>query len=144
MTVSAHLVCPLCSAVNRVPTEKLILKPRCGSCHENLFGHPPQELSAGNFQKVTTRNEIPVVVDFWAPWCGPCLSMAPAFADAAKQLEPKVRFAKLNTEQEPSIGGELSIKGIPSLVIFSGGKEIARQSGAMPQSEIVRWIQSVL
>ena len=144
MSTSLHIVCPLCGGINRVPNDKLLHEPKCGKCSQELFGHGPQELSAANFQKVTKRNDIPVVVDFWAPWCGPCKAMAPAYEQAAKELEPRVRFAKLNTEDEPGIGSGLAIKGIPTLIVFAGGKEIARQSGAMPQSEIVRWVESVL
>ena len=144
MTVSVHIVCPLCGGINRVPNDKLANGPNCGKCRQPLFGHPPQELTAANYQKVTTRNDIPVVVDFWAPWCGPCKAMAPAYEQAAKELEPRVRFAKLNTEQEPSIGSGLAIRGIPTLIVFAGGKEVARQSGAMPQGEIIRWVESVL
>ncbi len=144
MTVSVHIVCPLCSGINRVPNDKLAHGPKCGKCREALFGHSPQDLTAAIFKKVTTRNDIPVVVDFWAPWCGPCKAMAPAYEQAAKELEPRIRFAKLNTEQEPSIGSGLAIRGIPTLIVFAGGQEIARQSGAMPQGEIIRWVESVL
>lgn len=144
MAELVHVVCPLCSAVNRMPSDKLSVQPKCGKCQQAIFGHEPQELSGSNFKKVTTRNDIPVVVDFWAPWCGPCKAMAPAFAQAARELEPEVRFAKLNTEQEPTIGGGLDIRGIPTMIVFIGGKEVARQSGAMPQSEIVRWVKSIL
>ncbi|MEZ0154810.1 MAG: thioredoxin TrxC [Candidatus Reddybacter sp.] len=144
MTVSVHIVCPLCLGINRVPNDKLAYGPKCGKCGQGLFGHSPQDLNAANYQKVITRNDIPVVVDFWAPWCGPCKAMAPAYEQAAKELEPRVRLAKLNTEQEPSIGSGLAIRGIPTLIVFAGGKEVARQSGAMPQGEIIRWVESVL
>ena len=144
MTVSVHIVCPLCLGINRVPNDKLSSSPKCGKCQQSLFGHAPQALNAVNYQKVISRNDIPVVVDFCAPWCGPCKAMAPAYEQAAKQLEPRVRVAKLNTEQDPSVGSALAIRGIPTLIVFVGGKEIARQSGAMPQGEIVRWVESVL
>ncbi len=144
MTDAVHIVCPQCAGINRLPKQKLGQAPKCGKCHQGLFGQGPQELNTASFQKVIARNDIPVVVDFWAPWCGPCLSMAPAFAQAAEELEPEVRFAKLNTEAEPSIGGGFSIKSIPTMIVFSGGKEIGRQSGAMPKNDIVRWVRSVL
>ena len=144
MTQQVHIVCPLCSATNRLPQNKLSLNPKCGKCQKPLFDQPPQSLNSANFQKMISRNDTPVVIDFWAPWCAPCRSMAPAFTQAAQQLEPEVRLAKLNTEKEPSIGTRFAVQSIPTMIIFSNGKEIARQSGAMPQSEIVRWIKSVV
>ncbi len=137
---TSHLVCPHCQIVNRIPSERITQQPRCGKCKQLIFTGYPLELDNHSFQQHITRNDIPVVVDFWAPWCGPCKMMAPAYAQAAKKLEPHVRVAKLNTEQEQSIAAQFNIRSIPTLVIFKGGRELARQSGAMSEADIVRWV----
>lgn len=116
--------------------------PNCGKCRESLFTGRPQELSDSTFQNHIHRNDIPVVVDFWAPWCGPCKTMAPAFEQAAAQLEPTVRLAKLNTETAQAIAAQFNIRSIPTLVMFRNGREIARQPGAMGAPDIVHWVQS--
>ena len=139
---SSHIVCPHCNTVNRIATDRLQEKPLCGKCKRALFMARPLELTSGNFQPHISRSDIPIIVDFWAPWCGPCKMMAPAFAKAAVQIEPKARLAKLNTEQEQTIAAQFSIRSIPTMVIFKGGRELARQSGAMSESDIVRWINS--
>jgi thioredoxin 2 len=118
--------------------------PRCGKCKQALFTAHPVALQAGSFNQHVKRNDIPVVVDFWAPWCGPCKMMAPAFEQAAGQLEPRVRLAKLNTEEAQVIAGEYSIRSIPTLVLFRNGREVARQPGAMGAADIVRWVQAHL
>ena len=144
MSDALHIVCPACTAVNRIPAARLNDKPQCGKCHHALFSVHPVELTTKNFQQHLTRNNIPVLIDFWAPWCGPCKTMAPAFAQAAGQLEPRVRLAKLNTEAEQTIAGQFGIRSIPTLMLFHKGKELARQSGAMSARDIVNWAQSQL
>jgi thioredoxin 2 len=142
MTDPRHIVCPACGAINRIPAEKAGANPNCGKCHRPLFNAHPIELNSGNFHKHISRNDIPVVVDFWAVWCGPCKMMAPAFEQAAAQLEPHVRLAKLDTEQAQSISAQHGIRNIPTMIAFKGGREIARQSGAMGAADIVRWVRA--
>jgi len=142
MTDPLHIVCPACSAVNRIPADKLSANPNCGKCHQPLFTGHPVELNAAGFKQHISRNDIPVVVDFWAPWCGPCKMMAPAFEQAAAELAPAVRLAKLNTEVEQQLGANLGIRSIPTMVVFKGGQEVARQAGALGAADIVRWVRS--
>ncbi|AUM00328.1 MAG TPA: thioredoxin TrxC [Pseudothauera hydrothermalis] len=144
MSDTLHLVCPHCQAVNRVPAARLAQAPQCGQCHRPLFTGQPVELDGAALARHQTRNDIPLLVDFWAPWCGPCRMMAPQFAQAASLLEPQVRLAKVNTEDEPQLGAQLGIRSIPTLVLFAGGREIARQSGAMGAADIVRWVRQRL
>ena len=142
MSESLHIVCPHCDGINRVPAGKLTENPACGKCKQKLFNSNPLELNSSNFQTHISRNDIPVLVDFWAPWCGPCRMMAPAFVQAAAQLEPGMRLAKLNTEESQQIGAQYNIRSIPTLALFKGGREIARQAGAMDAKSIVRWANS--
>ena len=144
MSAALHLVCPHCSAVNRLPDERLGQEPKCGKCHQGLFTAHPIALTSASFPTHLTRNDVPLVVDFWAPWCGPCLAMAPQYAQAAGQLEPRVRLAKVDTQSEPQLGAQFAIRSIPTMVLFQGGREVARQSGAMASADIVRWVQSRL
>ncbi len=141
---SIHLVCPRCDTINRLPEARLGQHPKCGRCGASLFQGVPVELTGRNFQRHVGRNSIPVLVDFWAPWCQPCLMMAPAFKAAAKRLEPRLRLAKLNTQEEGETAGAFGIQSIPTLILFRDGKEVARQSGAMGAEQIVAWTLSLI
>lgn len=140
MVPPVMIVCPHCSGANRVPAGKLSDGPTCGKCKHPLFTGHPVELDAAGFEAQLGRSDIPLVVDFWAPWCGPCRMMAPAYAQAAHQLEPRYRLAKLNTEEAQEVAARFDIRSIPTLIIFRNGREIARQSGAMDTGNLVRWI----
>lgn len=141
MSDSLHIVCPACNATNRIPTGRLGDQPQCGKCHKPLFSGKPIELGAANFDGHVSKSDIPLVVDFWADWCGPCKMMAPAFAEAASELEPEVRLGKLNTEHEQALAARFNIRSIPTMILFRGGREVARQSGAMRKADIVRWVR---
>jgi len=141
MSEALTLGCPHCHAVNRVNRARLSDGPTCGKCKRPLFTGEPVALTAANFRALVERSELPVVVDFWAGWCGPCKMMAPIFAEAARELEPRMRFAKLDTEAEQALAGRFGIRSIPTLIVFKGGREVARQAGAMQGAQLRQWLQ---
>ena len=134
------VACPSCSTTNRVAPERVRDGAVCGSCGKALFPPEPIELTGANFDRQVAKSGLPLVVDFWAPWCGPCRMMAPAYEAAAAELGPRVRLAKLNTEAEPEIAARFGIRGIPTLVAFRNGREVARQSGALALPQLVQWV----
>jgi thioredoxin 2 len=139
MTEALHIVCPHCDGINRVPTSRLREAPSCGRCHSRLFVVEPLALDAARFARHMQNSDIPLLIDFWAPWCGPCRMMAPAFEQAAQRLEPQVRLVKVNTEEQQMLGAQFGIRSIPTLLLMHRGKELARQPGALDAAGIVAW-----
>ena len=143
MNDAVHVVCPVCRALNRVPASRLAAKPACGRCHAKLFAGEPLTLDASAFDDHIARGDLPVLVDFWAPWCAPCRSMAPEFERAAQRMEPAYRLGKVDTEAQRELAARFTIRSIPTLILFRGGREIARHSGALSADDIERWARSV-
>ena len=136
-----HVVCGHCSAINRLPADRNADAAKCGKCGGKVFEGKPVDLSSQTFERHVSRSDIPVVVDFWADWCGPCKMMAPAYAQVAGELEPEFRLAKLDTEAAQDVAARFNIRSIPTMIVFKGGKEVARQSGALPAPQLTAWIR---
>jgi thioredoxin 2 len=139
-----HVVCPSCGGVNRVPAARLGQDPSCGRCKQPLFQGRASAVDGSDFMRQLQRSDVPLLVDFWAPWCGPCRMMAPAFEQAAAQLEPRFRLLKLNTEEEQAVAGQFGIRSIPTMILFAGGREVQRMSGALDASGIVGWARQAV
>jgi len=144
MADSLNVVCPHCNAVNRVPAARLGDAPTCGKCKRPLFEGHPTVLTDQTFDRHLTRSDLPLVVDFWAPWCGPCKMMAPAYEQAAGRIEPRARLAKVDTQQNPALAQRYGIRSIPTLAVFKGGRQVASQPGAMSAAQLVQWIEAKL
>lgn len=144
MSTPLDVPCPHCGALNRVPEGRLGDRPVCGRCKQPLFAGTPVELTSGNFDAVASRGDLPVVVDFWAPWCGPCRNFAPVFAEAASTLEPRLRLVKVDTEAQPALAQRFGIRSIPTLMVLRHGREVARQAGALNPMQLRQFLVNTL
>ena len=143
MENAAHVICPHCDTINRVPRAKLGQGAKCGNCHKALFEAHPLALDRARFDRHLEKGDLPLLVDFWAPWCGPCRAMAPEFERAAGRLEPRLRLVKVNVDEEPDLANRYGIQSIPTLAVFGQGKEVARRAGAMSAADLERWVASL-
>lgn len=135
------IACPHCAGLNRLPAAKCSAAPVCGKCKQQLFSGEPVEITSANFANLVEKSELPVVLDFWASWCGPCLNFAPVFSQAARELEPAFRFGKINTEQQQQLAAQFQIRSIPTLMLMQQGKLIAQLSGALQKQQFYQWLQ---
>ncbi|MDH5229823.1 MAG: thioredoxin TrxC [Gammaproteobacteria bacterium] len=144
MSQQKIIACPACDSLNRVPQQRLSEAPKCGRCGETLFQSQVLTITNQNFQAHIHRSELPVLLDYWAPWCGPCKVMAPILDQAAKSMEPLLRVAKINTDDEQALAGQAAIRGIPTMILYTQGKELGRVSGAMELSRLQQWVNQTL